>query len=83
MDEVIGQGENEEPEGAEDLAAAVGLAFEGFFGEEAFQDVLAEGGEEAVANFEDVVDHVELDGSLASDAVVHSAGVEVHQDDAA
>jgi hypothetical protein len=50
VDDIVGEGKREHEEGAEDFAPAVGVAVEGFFGEEAFEDVLTKGGEEAVAD---------------------------------
>lgn len=31
-------------------------------------------------HFEHVVDHIELDSSLSTDTVIHSAGVKIHED---
>jgi hypothetical protein len=36
-----------------------------------------------ITYLENVVNDVQLDSSLSSNAVVHSAGIELHQDDAA
>ena len=82
MDDIVGEGEDEHPEGTTDFAAAVGLALESLTGKETLEDVLADGGEKAVKDFETVVDDVEFDGGLASDVVIDSARVEAQQNHA-
>lgn len=40
------------------------------------------GGKESVADFEEVVDDVQLDGRLPADPVVHATGIQPQEDDA-
>lgn len=83
MDDVINQGEDEHSHGSKDFGASVCVAFEGLVGEEAFEDILSQGRKEFVEDFKDVEYNIEFDGCLTSDAMVHSTGVQLHQDHAA
>lgn len=59
---VVDQGEEEEGQGRKEGAAGGCPGGQQLWAEEALKDILAEGREEPVANLEDVVDDVQLDG---------------------
>lgn len=80
VDHVVSESQEKHPDWTDDFAASVGFPFERLFGEEAFQNILTECREEAIAYFKHVVDNVELDGSLTTNRVVHTAGVKTDQE---
>ena len=75
MNDRVGQCQDKQPEWPQDLAVTIGLALKGFFGEEAFENILSDCREQAVTDLEEVVNDIELDGCLATDPMVHPAGV--------
>ncbi len=76
---VVRQREEEHAEREQNLGSARRVPRQRLGAEEALENVLPDGGEQAVADLEDVEDDVELNGRLRADKVVHAAGVELHK----
>lgn len=78
MDQVVEKGKNEQPERPQDLTAPVWPSFQSFLRDQTFQYILTKRREESIADFKYVVDDIQLDCRLSTDAMVHSTGVELH-----